>query len=158
MEAKDVRNLPWKQVTDWSGLAASSRNWAGDRFVCEANVDVFVENVYRDIARQLNIPYEHLQPILVAENAPFNSLKSQVFRGDIVYGRNHTTLIKLEGTLRIPDISKVEDDVATDNVSACLKMFEGLSNIEKMLFLEKIGKISVKIEHYALQAEDVAVD
>ena len=157
MEAKDVKNLPWKQVTDWSGLSASNENQIGESFVCKADVDLFVENVYRDIARQLNIPYEQLQPILVAENEPFNSLEARLFKAYIGYGRKQPKLIELEGMLRIPDISKVEEDVATDNVSACLKMFEGLSNIGKMLFLEKIGKISVKIEHYAVQ-EDVAVD
>lgn len=157
MEAKDVKKLPWKQVTDWSALSATNENWKGEHFVCETDVNVFVENVYRDISRQLNIPYEQLQPILVAENAPFNSLKAHLFKVYTGYGRKNTNLIKLEGSLRIPDISKAENDVATDNVSVCMKMFKGLSDIEKMLFLEKIGKISVKIEHYAVQAEDVAV-
>ena len=158
MEAKDVKNLPWKRVTDWSGLSASNEDRLGNHFVCKVDVDVFVENVYRDIARKLNIPYEQLQPILTTENEPFNLLEARLFKDYIGYGRKHPNLIKLEGTLRIPDISQVENNIATDNVSACLKMFEGLSKIEKMLFLEKIGKISVKIEHYPVQAEDVAVD
>ncbi len=159
MEAKDVTNLPWKQVTDWSGLCASFSS-GGKWYVTKGDVKAFVEGAYRDVARQLNIPYERLNPILVAENEPFNSSYNQLFRGLITgaYATNDPNLIKLKGMLRIPDVSKVENDVATDNVSACLKMFEGLSNIEKMLFLEKIGKISVNIEHHALQAEDVAVD
>ncbi len=158
MEAKDVMSLPWKQVTDWSELSASIENWIGDRFVGETDVNVFVENVYRDIARKLNIPYVQLKPILNAENAPFYSLKNRLFNDCNGYGKKNSNLIELENILRIPDISKVDNDADTDNVSACLKMFEELSNAEKILFLEKIGKINVKIEYCAVQSEDVTVD
>ncbi len=158
MEAKDVRNLPWKKVEDWSELSASHFNWRRNSFVCETDVDMFVENLYRDIARQLNIPYEKLQPILVAENEPFNSLKARFFEKWEGAIKTCPALIELEKTLRIPDVSKIKNCDATDKVSTCWKMFEELSDTEKMLFLEKIGRINVKIEHYVAQAEDTTTD
>lgn len=155
MEAKDVMSLPWKKVTDWSDLSASDEDrWSGKYFIGEADVDVFVENVFREIARKLNIPYEHLKPILVAENEAFYSLKGKIYKTCTGYDRKHTRLAELQNILRVPDISNIEDAVTVDNVSACLKLFEGLSNIEKMVFFQKIGKINVKIEYFEVQTEE----
>ncbi len=158
MEAKDVMNLPWKKVTDWSELPASGESWSGKYYVCDIDVDVFVENVFRDIARKLNIQYEQLKPILVAENEAFYSLKRRLYKTYTGYDRRNIRLDELQNTLRVPDISNIEDAVTVDAVSACLKLFEGLSNIEKVVFLQKIGKINVRIEHFAVQTEETMVE
>lgn len=156
MEAKDVISLPWKKVTDWSELSASNGCW-GKCYVCDTDLNVFVENIYRNISRKLNINYEQLKPILVAENDPFYRLKANLFDYYDGYDKNHPRLIELQNTLRVPDISNIEDAVTTDNVSICLKLFEELPDIEKMVFLQKIGKINVKIERFAVQ-EETTVD
>ncbi len=160
MEVKDVMNLPWRKVTDWSDLSASAELFSGKFYVCKTDVNVFVERLYRNVARQLSIPYGNLLPILIAENGPFYTLKDLIFSDDHAYSKDDSKLIDLESTLRIPDTSKFNNNVATDNVSACLKMFEGLSDVEKILFLEKIGRISVKIEHCKIAEEvtDVTAD
>lgn len=88
MEIKDVKSLPWKKVTDWSALCESYANFFGDNFVTKKDVKVFVDNVYREIARQLNIPYEQLKPILDAENEPFNTLKKRFSRVMLGVKRN----------------------------------------------------------------------
>ena len=160
MEAKDVMNLPWKKVTDWSELPASNEDsWrSGKYYVCSADVDVFVANVFRDIARKLGIPYEELKPILTAENKAFYTLKERLFKAYTGYGKSNTQLIELENTLRVPDISNIETAVTQDNVSICLKLFEELSDIEKAVFLQKIGKINIKIERFAVETEETTVD
>lgn len=158
MEEKDVTSLSWKKVTDWSELSATYENRWGECFVSETDVDVFVENVYRDIARQLNIPYEQLKPILTAENGAFNTLKKRLFKAYTGYAKKNAQLIELENTLRVPDISKIENIVTEDKVSICFKLFEELSDIEKMVFLQKIGKINVKIERFATQTEETVVE
>ena len=158
MEAKDVTSLSWKKVTDWSELSATNENCWGDRFVSATDVDVFVENVYRDIARQLNIPYEQLKPILMAENGAFNTLKERLFKAYTGYATKNAQLIELENTLRVPDISKIENIVTEDKVSICFKLFEELSDIEKTVFLQRIGKINVKIERFAVQTEETVVE
>lgn len=158
MEVKDVTSLPWKKVTDWSELSASEIDFLGDRCVCETDVNVFVENVYRDISRKLNIPYEHLKPILKDENEAFYTLKGRLFKGGSRYEKKNSILIELENTLRVPDISNIENDVIEDKVGICFKLFEELSDIEKTIFLQKIGKINVKIECFAVQTEETVVE
>ena len=59
----------------------------------------------------------------------------------------------MEHTLRVPDLSNIENDVI-DNVSTCLNLFNGLSDIEKAEFLQKIGKIKIKIERFADEMVD----
>lgn len=141
MEVKDVKSLPWKKVTDWSALCESYTNFFGADFVTKKDVKVFVDNVYREIARQLNIPYEQLKPILETENEPFNTLKKKAFKGYAGLKKESAQLIALENTLRVPDVSSI---VAEDKVSSCFKLFEELSDIEKTAFLQKIGKINSK--------------
>lgn len=158
MEAKDVMSLPWKPVTDWSDLSASSTNKKGRYCIGQADVDIFVENIYRDICRKLNISYDELVPILVSENRPFYSLKDRLFLGFVIFDRKHPSLIKLQNTLRVPDISNLKDTVSSNKVCMCLNLFEELSNIEKLTFLQKIGKINVKIEHFAVSVEETTVE
>ena len=43
-------------------------------------MNVFVENIFRDIARKTRIPYEDLEPILKAENSAFYTLKEKLFK------------------------------------------------------------------------------
>lgn len=149
MEAKDVLNLPWKNVTDWSELSASYADKIGQpnqqNYVSVIDVNVFVENLFRDIARKLNIPYKKLKPILIKENRAFYKLKETLFFSGTVYGKSTSRLIQLENTLRVPDVSFVENAHSTNNVSTCLKLFEGLSDIEKAVFLQKLKENNVKV-------------
>lgn len=161
MKAKDVLNLPWKKVTDWSELTSSYKIIAKynlEYYVSSTDVDVFVENVFRDIARKLDIPYKELKPILMAENKAFYTLKKRLFKIYKGCGGASPNLIGLQKTLRIPDISNIETAVTKDNVSSCLKLFEELSDIEKAVFLQKIGKINIKIERFAVETEETTVD
>ncbi len=149
MDAKDVRKLPWTKLTDWTELPAT---YTADGFVGETDIDVFLENVYRDISRKLNISYELLLPILKEENEAFYNLKEQLFkRSYFSYGKENVDLLYLQDTLRVPDISSIHKD----KVSICFEMFEDFSDMEKIEFLQKIGKINVKIECLSVQAETI---
>ena len=161
MKAKDVMNLPWKNVTDWSELPASDEDlWLSRKYhyVCSTDVSVFVENVFMDIARKLGIPYEELQPILASENKAFYTLKERLFKVHTGYLKSSARLIELENTLKVPDISNIETAVTQDNVSICLKLFGELSDIEKTVFLQKIGKIHIKVECFPIESEETMVD
>lgn len=138
MEAKDVRNLLWERVTDWSELSASASGWFAC-CVCETDVDIFVENIYRDISRKLQISYEQLEPVLKSENEAFYSLKQKLFGACSKYGRGEIQLLELQNTLRVPICTQ-------DKVSLCYNLFEELSDIEKTVFLQKIGKVEWKAE------------
>lgn len=149
MDAKDVKKLPWTKLTDWTQLPATS--YERD-CVEESDINVFLENVYRDISRKLNISYELLLPILREENEAFYDLKEKLFvRSNEAYGKANVKLLCLQDTLRVPDISSIHKD----KVSICFKMFEDFSDMEKIEFLQKIGKINVKIECLSVQAETI---
>lgn len=152
MDAKDVKKLPWKKLTDWTELPATSATNHEGNFVNEMDMNIFLENVYRDISRQLNISYERLLPILKEENEAFYNLKCCLFdKYGIAYRKDDVQLLELKNTLRVPDISSIPKY----KVSICLKMFEDLSDMEKIEFLQKIGKINVKIECLSVQAETI---
>lgn len=152
MDAKDVKKLPWKKLTDWTELPATSATNHEENFVNEMDMNIFLENVYRDISRQLNISYERLLPILKEENEAFYNLKCCLFdKYGIAYRKDDVQLLELKNTLRVPDISSIPKY----KVSICLKMFEDLSDMEKIEFLQKIGKINVKIECLSVQAETI---
>lgn len=151
MEAKEVRNLPWKEVEDWSALCMTGKtvNFWGHtvkRYVTQEDVDIFVSRIFNDIAKKLKIPYEDLKPILDSENGPFYAMEGRIF--EICYGLlpNGRRLRALQRTLRIPDVSALDQTDSADKVGACVKQFEELSDLEKVIFLERIGKVSVKVE------------
>ncbi len=148
MEAKEVLQLPWKKITDWSGLRAT---FNGQHFsICEDELDTFLDFIFSDISRKLQIPYEQLYPILKEENRRFYSLKKELFRDgsyNQVWGINDKKdflkLKNLQNTLIVPDT----DFITGNKVQRCEMLFKELSDAEKLELLNKIGKINVKIEY-----------
>lgn len=146
MEVKDVLQLPWKKVTDWSELIATFK---GRHFaISEDELDTFVDFIFSDISRKLQIPYDQLYPILKEENRRFYSLKEDLFFEDymkhngIEDERSYLKLIKLQNALIVPDT-----DFIGNKVQRCERLFIELSDAEKLEFLNKIGKINIKIEY-----------
>lgn len=137
MEAKDVRNLPWVQV-DWCDLPATNHSFFED-YVCWRDVDSFVENVFKNVARELNIPFKELDPILKEENSAFFSLMDHLFLFNQDFFPTDSRLLHLEDLLMIPDTT-------VNNLTTCLQLFEKLSEQEKLAFLQKIGKIKLTVE------------
>lgn len=147
MEAKDVLQLPWKKVTDWSALTATFK---GRRFaISEDELDTFLDFIFSDISRKLQIPYDQLYPILKEENRRFYSLKENLFfedymkRNGIEDERAYLKLMNLQNALIVPDT----DFVTGNKVYRCERLFKELSDAEKLEFLNRIGKINVKIEY-----------
>lgn len=147
MEAKDVLQLPWKNVTDWSALTATFK---GRRFaISEDELDTFLDFIFSDISRKLQIPYDQLYPILKEENRRFYSLKENLFfedymkRNGIEDERAYLKLMNLQNALIVPDT----DFVTGNKVNRCERLFKELSDAEKLEFLNRIGKINVKIEY-----------
>ena len=148
MEAKDVLQLPWKNVADWSKLTATFK---GIRFaISEDDLDTFVDFIFSDISRKLQIPYDQLYPILEEQNRRFYSLKADLFKDYNYYKTNgindeqsHAKLMNLQKALIIPDT----DFITGNKVDRCEMLFNEFSDAEKLDFLSRIGKINVKIEY-----------
>ncbi len=147
MKADDVRGLPWVMVTNWSGLPASLSNRDGSELVRSSDISGFVENIFRDVARKLGIPYEDLHPILMDENSSFFSLKKRLYTSYSGYSKRHPQLLELESMLRIPDVSFVMKSHSADKVEACVGLFESLTDAQKLEFLRYIGQIRINIEY-----------
>ena len=65
MSACNVKKVKWIPVTDWNELTQTYSTFSGV-YVGENDVDNFVENVFRDVSRQLNMNYSELEKILVS--------------------------------------------------------------------------------------------
>lgn len=110
MESRDVINLNWKKFTNWSGLNAT---WYDEEqqksFVWERDIDLFLENIYQDLSLKLQIPYEHLVPIMVSRNMPFHMLKHKLFENLYTpfIDKNDAELAMLQNLLNIPDTRQI---------------------------------------------------
>ena len=149
MEAKDVRNLPWETVTDWSKLSATDQDIFGNFYITKKDLDSFVTNVFRNISHKLHCPHEELLPILEEENEAFYTIYKEYFHDHCSFSlcRQEHLLKAFKNALRVPDTSGIEKPITKSNVDSCLQLFENLSDMEKIIFLQKIGKINVKVEY-----------
>ena len=152
MDANEVKNLKWISVTDWSDLPKTRFDRYGIAHVGEADVDSFVENVFKEVSRRLNIPYSELEPILKEENSAFYSTKSRLFGKyesffSKLFGISvdieefFECLDKLEKVLRIPDVT----DINKSDVDRILNDFSALADREKLEVLQRLGTVSVKV-------------
>ena len=139
MKKQEIFDMPWTKVKDWSECPASNRRLR-EYYITKKDIEIFVVNLFRDIARTLKIPYSELKSILFLENESFFKLKEQLFKNNLfAYHNQDPRIIELQKTLRVPDIEYV------DKVDYCFKKFQELNDSEKTLFLEKIGKIEITI-------------
>lgn len=139
MNVKDVMNLPWVKVKDWSELPATYYSSERQQFyVRRSDITIFTDNLYHEISRKLEIPYEELKHIIKQQNKPFYKLKLKLFLG-VCYGTDHNSLLYLENLLRVPYVSSIDILEHLDNVTRCVELFEELSKNEKKDFLNKIG-------------------
>lgn len=107
MDTNEVKKLKWVCVENWSKLIPTSYNSEDSYNVVESDVDDFVENTFKEVAQNLNIPYKELKPILDERNSSFISAKERVFSTYGYMKIRHPILLKLENLLIIPDITTV---------------------------------------------------
>ena len=144
MEAKDVLNLPWKKVKDWSNLSTTPISRLCGYHLDDINR--FVDKLYQHISFELNIPYEELRPILLTENEAFYRFAKKIFKDPNDWcSRDSSELYYLQNFLIVPDADYIVSNTES-KVTTCLKLFGKLSDMEKIQFLQKIGKISVTVQ------------
>ena len=147
MQANEVKKLKWVPVSDWSELTMTDYTCFGETvFVGKSDVEGFVENIFRDVARKLNIPYAELEPILKEENAAFYSTMNRIYHQFYGVAKAHPALIELEKLLRIPDVTTVPEHTGNSIVDKFLIAFSALSDREKLEILQRLGKVSIKVE------------
>lgn len=145
MQASDVKRFGWVGVEDWSALTQSVHTIDDGLYVGFMDIEDFVESVFQESARQLNIPYEELKPVLVEKNAEFYAEKERTFKMYKALYKDHVQLYKLRTMLRIPDISSIPAEMIKSRVEIILDDFAGLSDDEKKEVLQRLGVVRIQI-------------
>lgn len=147
MTVNDVRKMEWGIVSDWSELTTTNFNSWNDAFVGEADVDCFVENIFKDVARKLDIAYAELEPIIKEENASFYHTKRRLFQRIEYVPKLHNRLLELEKMLRIPEIAEKHTKmICKPTVEQVLQDFSKLNDLEKLEVLEHLKLVSIKVK------------
>lgn len=129
MRAEEVRNLNWVKVENWGDITQTEYGRFNKRFIGKEDIDCFVENIFREIARKLDIPSKELLPILKEENQPFYKIKKNIFSKYSGILSKEKEFIELKSLLRIPDISLFDKQKPT--VDTVLEDFSKLSYEDK---------------------------
>lgn len=145
MDAKQIRQLDWCNFTNWHNIPETHRGKNSQLYTSKKDLENFVENIFRDIARQLNIEYSKIEQILKEENAPFYNMLDEVYKKYSGLRSWSEELETLENMLRIPDVSSVPKKKC--NVEKILKDFSTLTEVEKVEVLQRLKLISVQIRY-----------
>jgi len=144
MKASDVKKFGWMEVEDWSKLKATVPTIDDGLYVGEMDIDEFVENVFKESARQLNIPYEELRPILEEKNRAFYEEKERIFETYTAFAKSHVLLYPLKSLLKVPDISSIPTEMLKSKVEKLLDDFASLSDGEKMEVMQRLGVVGAQ--------------
>lgn len=106
MNKSELKKLNWTTVSDWRELTISDINYYG-QYVGKKDIDIFVEKKFKAAAKELNIPYEELEPILKEKNAEFYEQEEKLFKEIDGYTKWHPLMKGLKAMLRVPAIPKV---------------------------------------------------
>jgi len=132
MNANEIRNLNWVTVSDWSDLTMTAPGFDGP-LVGESDVNNFVENTFREVARKLRLPYEEVAPILKEENSSFYALKENFFMRQAFTSKRNEVFLEVQKMLKIPDVPKI---IYKSNVERILADFSALTDDEKLEVFE----------------------
>jgi len=166
MKAEDVRNLKWIQLKNWDDITMTNYNDEGKRFISEKDLDIFVENVFKDICRTLNISIEELLPILKEENKSFYEAKSIHYSKYTGFTQAAEEFKEMKKLFKIPDVKTVpmipkSDSEITDE--KIVRFFTSLSNDRKTELLNELKKLVIenqktepeKVLEYFYQLSDI---
>ena len=146
MHPDQVKKLKWLPVKNWKQLTQTKLNNWNDRLVGKEDIDNFVENIFRDVARKLNISYSKLEPTLKEENTAFFEMEDRIFElynGGLT--KRHALLVDLQNMLRIPDTTSIPDYLKESNVEKLLNDFSILSKSEQIEVLQRLGLVTVNV-------------
>ena len=125
MKPEEVRNLNWVKVENWKDITMSNYGDDNKMYIGKEDINSFVESIFRDISRKLDISSEKLIPLLKEENESFYKIMEKFYSKYTGLGMGSTEFKELKTLLRIPDISFIDKG-------------EGITDI----ILEKCSKLS----------------
>ena len=143
IKKEELLKLPWFQLKDWSNLTATGYDESeGSYYVEKKDMDYFIENLYRNMARRIEMPYEDFKEIMEGQNSAFYKLKHRMFGWRSAwarYGRENKELLALESLFMVPDISQI---VEKNKADTCLQLFRELSALDQNKLLKKMQEVA----------------
>lgn len=119
MNAQEIRNLKWvkleesEEYENWKLLPRRTINEKS--YIENALLDIYLDDVYKQIARKLNISFKDLSTIIKEENSSFYTLKKEIFiRSTSRIGTDDGAWDLLKSYLMIPDVNSVPMIPRTD--------------------------------------------
>ena len=137
MKPEEVRNLNWVKVKDWNNLIKTHYGKDGKRYIGKEDINNFVENIFRDISRKLEISSKELIPLLKEENVSFYETIERIYSKYSGLGGASDEFEEIKGLLIIPDISLYENKkISADLI---LKQCSELSNEDKERIIDGLN-------------------
>lgn len=151
MKAEDIRNLNWvkledtEEYKDWKNLP--KRQIVGMLHIHSGMLEIYLEEVYRQIARKLDISFFELSKIIKEENSAFYTLEKEIFRGKSIIEVQDESWKFLKSFLMIPDVNSVPMIPKSDNEIGLKELIQYVSvlpNEEKKELAQSLKQFEEK--------------
>lgn len=146
MNAQEIRNLKWvkleelEEYENWKLLPRRTINEKS--YIENALLDIYLDDVYKQIARKLNISFKDLSTIIKEENSSFYTLKKEIFiRSTSRIGTDDGAWDLLKSYLMIPDVNSVPMIPRTDvklDVKVLMNYISVLASEERKQLAESL--------------------
>ena len=137
MNAEEVKNLAWVQVTDWNSLPKMD-SMTNVVHVEEEDLDNFLHNLYTEILQNLNISYDEAVTLMETENKTFYSLKKCLFEKHFQIKPFNDDLLELEKLLYVPIMISEPQNVQT-KAEKVINDFMALNDAEKSEVMQRLS-------------------
>lgn len=137
MNAEEVKNLAWVQVTDWNSLPKMD-SMTNVVHVEEEDLDNFLHNLYTEIMQNLNISYDEAVTLMETENKTFYSLKKCLFEKHFQIKPFNDDLLELEKLLYVPIMISEPQNVQT-KAEKVINDFMALNDAEKSEVMQRLS-------------------
>ena len=108
MDASELLNFKWKNLSGLNWEKIPDTYCRNERsYYTKESVEIFVESVFRGIARELGVPFEEIRNVLEEENKPFFRELNRVFKEMGTDALVWSYISDLRQYFFVPDVQKI---------------------------------------------------
>lgn len=141
---KDIKDFKWVPIKDCRELFLMCNDGVYPR-----DIENYVDLVIRKIAREFKVDYNYAKEVIREENRPFFYAKQWFFEKEDYYSMKIESEVQaLNNLFNLFYIPTKNDDVLdnVEKVDKLVVLFNSLSPIERLQFLNRIEKVSIKVD------------
>ena len=139
MNIKEIRNLEWNILWDWSKVPKTPSFKLKKSFISKNDIHIYIIDVVKDLARKLDIEYSELYKLIQEENEAFYSTMENIFSKNGLLTESDPNFNMLCELFKIPSIP------SSDPVKTLLNNFNKLNDFQKLEVLANLKLISVNV-------------